>query len=220
MFHPSKRRNSLAFYALYTLNQLQRASISCIIAALVLLGKSEIAFAQPATWGQCSCPVTESPNAGSARYSTITNASLCVNAQSHTPICRIEVRCLQDGTGPDCGNLAQSNWSPNELQSAIYYITTSTFESREDLYPDLINIIISEISESEWPELSDCLDGFKNQNSVEPDEREAGVWRNVSGDVSCVHTSSGWLHVVISLPNNGTTSDLIARVSYQFSPPE
>ncbi len=206
--------------ALSNTSVIPRATLSLAITALILLGCVQLATAQPPTWGQCSCPVTDNPEAENAKYSTITNASLCVNAESRTPICRIEVRCLQDGTGPNCGSLAQSNWTLMELRSALDSITKSTFESKPDLVYALGAVYNSTLSGTVWPDISDCLAGFTHQDSIEPVDRRFDSWRNEQEGISCIYTTSGWLHIVISPSSGNLIYDPIIRVSYQFAPPK
>ena len=185
----------------------------------LFLGATQEAAAQPPTWGQCSCPVTTDPDAGNAQYSTITNATLCVNASGPRPMCRIEVRCLKDGTGPNCRERAKSNWAKNDLSSTIDFLTRSIFESEPELIESITEIYDSAFKDDGWAGLADCLKIYQLHATTHLTERPTNTWWQDRHGLACVYTRSGWLHVVVHRTDRKPIYGTVRAVSYQFSPP-
>ena len=195
-------------------------TIAAWLATMFLfLGATQNVAAQPPTWGQCSCPVTTEPDAGDANYSIITNATLCINASGSSPICRIEVRCLQDGSGPNCQDSAKSTWSEVNLHSAIDSLTMSTFESEPKLIKSLTKIYSVAFKDNAWKGLAECLETYQLNAAAAPAERPINTWRQDGHGLACVYTRSGWLHVVLDRTDHKPIYRTVIAVSYQFSPP-
>ena len=171
--------------------------------------------ATPPSWGQCSCPVSSQPEAGNAKYSTIVNASLCVSASGEQPKCRIEVHCLNDGSGPDCTHRASPSWTVNDLIAALPSLTESTFSTHDVLYRALLNKISTNTKNPDW--LNECFHRFQDQstNGV-PSVFQS--WPSSSKSATCVYTESGWLHILLHESERKPIVPNVFAVAYQFAP--
>ena len=196
---------------------LTRAVTLTLSLSLLLFEFVPTAQATPPSWGQCSCPVSAQPKSGNAKYSTIVNASLCVNASGEQPICRIEVRCLNDGSGPDCAHRASSNWTVNDLVAALSRLTESTFSAHDNLYGELLSKITTNTKNIDW--MTECFNRFqtRSDNDREPVFQS---WLSPNKTATCVYTESGWLHVLLHEIAKEPGVQNVLVVSYQFAPAE
>ena len=197
----------------------RRIVLASLTTMTILFGAIQVAATQPPSWGQCSCPISTNPDAGDAQYSTITNASLCVNASGPRPLCRIQVRCLQDGTGPNCKDQAARNWNIHDVQDAINSLTYSTFETQPDLIQAAGEIYEGAFHEASWPGLAQCLEAYLSEEAASENERRIGSWQSTNHGTTCVYTRAGWLHIVIYRLDGQPIYQDFEAVSYQFGPP-
>ena len=188
-------------------------------------GIIEDVASEESSWGQCSCPVSTTPDANDAKYSTITNATLCINAAGKKPICRIEVRCLRGGNGPNCEQNATERWNQSSMHKAIDVLTVSVFGDRTEPTNKLRGIYLptfdKAIRTGEWQGLTECISAFLSRNVSEQSKSPAfGSWVSPLQNLTCVYTSAGWLHVVVYDKERKPLFGDISHVSYQFSHPK
>ena len=191
-----------------------RAATTLLTVALCFLTLAHNGRAEPPTWGQCSCPATKRPSADDAKYSVIKNASLCVAVARPQPICSITVHCLSDGTGPNCGDRAGSDWKLANMRTAIDRLTRNTRTIADAEARDVLLTILKEtFGDKEHKERwGKCYDNFVSSKQT------AGEAWDMKDGVTCINTASGWMHVVISAPPRKPFPGRITRISYQFSP--
>lgn len=196
-----------------------RIHLLILLLVLFFLDASVSIGAQP-TWGQCSCPAVKDPDAPS-RYSTISNASLCVNTvgTEPEPLCAIVVHCLDDGqTGPNCGDHPRNRgWpGPNEAISLLPELTRQHYALLGEDPPfdaDQIVIILKE-NYSVWKE---CWDRFRQFALREISTAVVDV--SEAKDVTCTNTPSGWIQFIIPAEALDLTRDTdFGALSFQMAP--
>ena len=138
---------------------------------------------------------------------------MCVSASGEIPICRIEVRCLNDGSGPDCKHRASTSWKLNDLISALPSLTETTFFTHNDLYGALVNKISTNTENPEW--LEECFSRF-HERSTNGAVSVFQSWQSTSKSATCVCTESGWLHILLHESDRTPIVRNVLVVSYQF----
>jgi hypothetical protein len=90
-----------------------------IALAFGLIIAPSLTFASEPSRAQCECRPLAGEREKANYFSTIDNASLCVNVGSNNahPMCRVKVYCLSDGTGPGCKQHPQLRDLPSKIAS-------------------------------------------------------------------------------------------------------